>query len=201
MHSFFLNSTTELNPLHGKLRYCSHTSNQNGQIKQQSLRMEEMLAFPIKSLPYGPRIVLASVFALLTINSSAQPLKVVVERKIDGKVIRLDVTQQIISVSMPDPIVYGSGSGSSETRLLSALPRQADNATVSAAVLLQKAKQFDDGLYAAVEIATEQGLGNFPGKAAFLQKLAGLIKHEPPSKATDYVTAAAIESGLPLQSL
>ena len=38
--------------------------------------------------------------------------------------------------------------------------------TVSAATLLLKAKFFDDRLYAAVELAAQQGMGRFAGKAA-----------------------------------
>jgi len=44
---------------------------------------------------------------------------------------------------------------------------------VPAAVLAQKAKQFDDGLYAAVELAAEKGLGKFDGKQALLTALLG----------------------------
>lgn len=46
---------------------------------------------------------------------------------------------------------------------------------VSAAVLLQKAKQFDDGLYAVVELAAQDGAGKFAGKAALLAALAERI--------------------------
>ncbi|HEV3025823.1 MAG TPA: hypothetical protein VGX76_25290, partial [Pirellulales bacterium] len=45
------------------------------------------------------------------------------------------------------------------------------NQFVPAAVLVQKAKQFDDGLYAAVELAAENGLCRFAGKRALLTGL------------------------------
>ena len=45
-------------------------------------------------------------------------------------------------------------------------------AFVSASVLAQKAKQFDDGLYAAVDLAAQSGAGKFPGKAEMLGRLA-----------------------------
>ena len=43
---------------------------------------------------------------------------------------------------------------------------------VSASVLAQKAKQFDDGLYAAVELAAQNGAGRYPGKSDLLVRLA-----------------------------
>lgn len=56
------------------------------------------------------------------------------------------------------------------------------NGFASAAALLQKAKQFDDGLYAAVEIAAEIGAGDFLGKSEWLRRLANALaegKSEP----------------------
>ena len=45
------------------------------------------------------------------------------------------------------------------------------NGFVSAAALFQKAKQFDDGLYAAVELAAQNGAGRFSGKAQLLKRV------------------------------
>jgi hypothetical protein len=50
---------------------------------------------------------------------------------------------------------------------------------VSASMLAQKAKQFDDGLYAAVDLAAQQGAGSFEGKAALLQRLAAALAGQP----------------------
>jgi hypothetical protein len=47
---------------------------------------------------------------------------------------------------------------------------------VSASVLAQKAKQFDDGLYAAVDEAAQRGAGKFPGKASMLSRLAKALE-------------------------
>jgi len=44
---------------------------------------------------------------------------------------------------------------------------------VSQAVLAQKAKQFDDGLYAAVDLAAQSGAGLWPGKVKMLEAVAG----------------------------
>lgn len=45
----------------------------------------------------------------------------------------------------------------------------------SAALLIQKAKQFDDGLYAAVEFAMQNGLGPVQGKRDWVPRLAGKV--------------------------
>lgn len=49
---------------------------------------------------------------------------------------------------------------------------------VSAAVLALKAKQVDDGLYAAVELATHGGAGMFRGKRALLDRLLERLARE-----------------------
>lgn len=74
--------------------------------------------------------------------------------------------------------------------------------TVSAALLAQKAKQFDDGLYAAVDLAAQQGAGRFAGKAAMLTRLAQILAKQQPGNgdARLIVLAAARLGGLPVQS-
>ena len=47
---------------------------------------------------------------------------------------------------------------------------------VSASLLAQKAKVFDDGLYATIEIAAQQGMGKFPGKSLMLEFLASALQ-------------------------
>lgn len=55
-------------------------------------------------------------------------------------------------------------------------PRQVDKVpVVSVAVLGLKAKQFDDGLYAAVELAAQSGIGLFQGKKRLLATLSGRL--------------------------
>lgn len=58
------------------------------------------------------------------------------------------------------------------------LSGMADGQFASAAVLIQKAKQFDDGLYAAVELAVQDGLGPVTGKRAWLARLAAKVNAE-----------------------
>jgi hypothetical protein len=65
---------------------------------------------------------------------------------------------------------------------------------ISAAVLAQKAKQFDDGLYAAVDLAAQRGAGTFAGKAALLRSLAARLSAEQagtPPQPEQVVLAAA----------
>ncbi|HZL87237.1 MAG TPA: hypothetical protein VFB96_02580 [Pirellulaceae bacterium] len=58
------------------------------------------------------------------------------------------------------------------------LAGMSDGQFASAAVLVQKAKQFDDGLYAAVELAMQDGLGPVTGKRAWLARLAAKVNAE-----------------------
>ncbi|HEX8797556.1 MAG TPA: hypothetical protein VF772_03040, partial [Terriglobales bacterium] len=46
---------------------------------------------------------------------------------------------------------------------------------ISASMLAFKAKQFDDGLYAAVDLAAQHGTGKFPGKISLLTELTSLL--------------------------
>lgn len=54
-----------------------------------------------------------------------------------------------------------------------------DGRFVAAALLVQKAKQFDDGLYAAADLAAQQGAGQFAGKVQLLTKLAQAVAAAP----------------------
>jgi hypothetical protein len=70
---------------------------------------------------------------------------------------------------------------------------------VSTAALLLKAKLFDDGLYAAVELAAQAGAGDFAGKAVLLTTLAGLLATDPEgpdSGATSHLLSACELGGL-----
>jgi hypothetical protein len=80
----------------------------------------------------------------------------------DDWLIRLDPAGQVLRLEVPESYVgWGRGEGNREP-LLPMLPTT-DAGPVSAATLLLKAKQFDDGLYAAAELAAQQGAGRLPG--------------------------------------
>jgi hypothetical protein len=91
--------------------------------------------------------------------------------KADGHRVQLDLTPQVLNVSIPGEYPFEKG----EVHLQPTCPVPSDG-FVSASLLSVKAKLFDDGLYAAVELAAQEGAGRFAGKA---QLLKGLIRHAP----------------------
>jgi hypothetical protein len=109
------------------------------------------------------------------------------EIEVGGWRIRLDTSGQMFGVDVPE-IVY---SPSDELRPTLTV---ADDEPVSAATLLLKAKQFDDGLVAAVELAAQQGLGRFAGKATLLRALAETLHDNP---AVTPILAARRLGGVP----
>ena len=67
---------------------------------------------------------------------------------------------------------------------------------VSAAMLVQKAKQFDDGLYAAVELAAQKGTGNVPSKAQLLADWSAALEANPGTRGLSILLAAQQVGGL-----
>jgi hypothetical protein len=69
---------------------------------------------------------------------------------------------------------------------LARTPHQARGSSrfVSAALLATKAKQVDDGLYAAVELAAQRGAGSFAGKLALLHGLLAHLSGDGEARAT-----------------
>jgi hypothetical protein len=73
---------------------------------------------------------------------------------------------------------------------------------VSGALLMLKAKQLDDGLYAAVELAAQSGAGRFAGKAKLLTRLADALAGEtvgPGGDALALVPGACLLGVVPLR--
>lgn len=87
-----------------------------------------------------------------------------------GYRIRLDISRQIIGIEIPEQREFGER-GRVEAPIVATL-KGLSQGFVSASILTQKAKQFDDGLYAAVELGAQNGAGRFRGKAAMLEALA-----------------------------
>jgi hypothetical protein len=115
----------------------------------------------------------------------------------EGWRVRLDIGRQVLRLEVPEEIDWHDGRRKSAgPPVLPTFPHTAD-APVSATTLLVKAKQFDDRLYAAVELAAQQGAGRFPGKASLLRSLAAtLTPNSPESDVTAAVTMhAACELG------
>lgn len=65
----------------------------------------------------------------------------------------------------------------------------------SAGTLAQKAKQFDDGLMATVQLAAQSGHGTFLGKSALLERLAQQLSSQEPGKV---VLAACVLGKIPV---
>ena len=101
-----------------------------------------------------------------------------------GFKIELDLTSQVLAIEAPPDrgFWHWSTAGPAEAPLSAALSRIDSTDLVSASVLAQKAKVFDDGLYAAVELAAQEGAGRHPGKLALLasigRTLAGAARPE-----------------------
>jgi hypothetical protein len=109
----------------------------------------------------------------------------------DGFKIELDLLKQILAIHAPvekvDPFFSSFGGGPDSTEALLS-PRfdltMVDPTTpMSVSVLAQKAKIFDAGLYAAVDLALQQGAGRQTGKVALLASLGHMLAGAEPSLA------------------
>lgn len=89
---------------------------------------------------------------------------------------------------------------SEEPQVLPTLAGLTNGRFMPAAVLVQKGKQFDDGLYAAADLAAQQGAGDFAGKVQLLSKVAQQVAAaSQPDEAVLTIVAAARLGGLKLQ--
>ena len=87
-----------------------------------------------------------------------------------GYRVHLDLDPQVLSVAIPQDRAFGESFNPIEAPISPTLAG-AGGGIISGSLLAQKAKQFDDGLYAAVELAAQRGAGTFAGKAALLHQL------------------------------
>lgn len=95
------------------------------------------------------------------------------EVMVEGTRLKVDDCGQVVSLDCPDDVTWGDPG---------LAPRVADlgrSAFVSGAVLAAKAKAFDDGLLAAVELAAQSGAGSRAGKAALLGSLTAALGSGP----------------------
>ena len=84
--------------------------------------------------------------------------------------VRIDLGPQILSVECPEDVTWDAAQA--EPPLSKTIGPLRQGRFVSASVLAQKAKLFDDGLFAAVELAAQGGQGKCAGKARLLEKVA-----------------------------
>jgi hypothetical protein len=119
-----------------------------------------------------------------------------------GYRVRLDLGPQVLSVLIPEDRGYGNSQGAQEAPISPTLAGGRGK-LVSASMLAQKAKQFDDGLYAAVELAAQHGAGPFAGKEALLRdvaaRLISVTDAQDESNAATVLLAACRIGKLPVQ--
>ena len=104
-----------------------------------------------------------------------------------GYRIELDLRKQVLGVD-----VTPTSAQTPEARLNQHASRQ----VLSASILAYKAKVFDDGLMAAVDLAAQRGDGEFAGKAALLQTLCAAVSTWKPNETSDIIHAAADLGGI-----
>jgi hypothetical protein len=114
-----------------------------------------------------------------------------------GYRIQLDLCAQVLGLDVPEEDPRSGGAPSGGWLYPHPSPSR-DEPFVSAALLLHKAKQFDDGLYAAVELAAQKGLGEHAGKAYLLRTLAAALAAGPaePAEALTVLFASCELGGL-----
>ncbi len=122
-------------------------------------------------------------------SGMTQYQSLVSEKKSDNYTIKVDLSGQVLSLDIPTRVRHGGGgeeklyptpAGIKPTKE-GTVPYEGragagDFDCVSAAMLSAKAKQFDDGLYAAAEKAMQEGLPGIEGKKMFLSALYGALK-------------------------
>ena len=106
-------------------------------------------------------------------------------REIENHGVRLviDAAPQVLRLECPEDMVWHE-----DDKVLSAsIAALRLRGFVSASVLAAKAKAFDDGLIAAVELAAQAGAGTFAGKRVLLGQMAARLE---PGVSADIVSAA-----------
>lgn len=115
--------------------------------------------------------------------------------KSEGYEITLDISHQVLHLTVPEGGDFASsgGAGQSGTPLSPSFAELDLSASRFApvAALALKAKQFDDGLYAAVEIASDAGLNHFPDRKHFILDLLTALASDSNEKAQVILAAAA----------
>ncbi|MGK3993515.1 hypothetical protein [Sorangium sp. So ce1024] len=112
---------------------------------------------------------------------------------VEGYRVEVDLSRQALCLSAPAE----AGAEDGEPRLFPTLrAARLPSRMVSAATLAQKAKQFDDGLIAAVELAAQRGAGLLRGKAYLLETWLASVTHGSPAAPAALLFAAARLGGV-----
>ena len=156
---------------------------------------------PLVSVHRDPmvRIYSKSMLASLRAAKPRKPeeaMKVVVTGS-DGHryTLVLDMSAVHYSLSLPEDRESAAKAGHKEVPLLASwkeLPQKKD--FLPAVALALKAKQFDDGLVAAVELAADKGLGTLPAKPKLLSDMLAAFSAAKSQEAAAIV-AAALRTG------
>jgi hypothetical protein len=112
--------------------------------------------------------------------------------------VQVDESQQTLKIDADhDPVWKRTALNPT---LASLLKRMSSGRFVSASMLAFKAKQFDDGLYAAVDLAAQHGVGEYPGKISLLTELTGMLaRGDLQGEMSAVVFAAARLGGIPVE--
>ncbi|WP_434048567.1 MULTISPECIES: hypothetical protein [Sorangium] len=111
---------------------------------------------------------------------------------VEGYRVEADLSRQALCLSVPAE--YGA---EDEPELFPTLgAARLPSRMVSAAMLAQKARQFDDGLIAAVELAAQRGAGLLRGKAYLLETWLASLAHGSPAAPAALLLAAARLGGV-----
>lgn len=96
----------------------------------------------------------------------------------ENLLISLDLAKQVLGLEIQEDTGWAGERKKVEADLYPTF-KEIPHATdfVSASVLAAKAKQFDDGLYAAVELLCQQGTKNFVGKREILRQVLENLSH------------------------
>lgn len=95
----------------------------------------------------------------------------------DGYVVQVDESNQTLKLHAEEDDLFWQGTPLIPTfASITSIQRSVlSERFVSASMLAFKAKQFDDGLYAAVEVAAQQGAGKYLGKISLLKELTQVL--------------------------
>jgi len=107
--------------------------------------------------------------------------------------VTLDLLRQVLRLSVPEDRSFDYPPKAMEAALLPSFAATGLDTYqfAPAAALALKAKQFDDGLYASLEMATSTGVGRFPAKRDFLLKLLRALQSDSNRTAAAILAAAA----------
>jgi hypothetical protein len=119
------------------------------------------------------------------------------ESKAGNYEVTLDISHQVLSLDVLVDEGGGFRTGPLEAPLYPSFSAANPHESFApAAALALKAKQFDDGLYACVELAADAGLDRFPGRKEFLLQLLKGVSAESDRSAAALLTAAARLGGM-----